>query len=86
MVKTLEFAEANASPAVRAKLLSCAVDGNDDLRVHAAALVHFLYGASSCHFDMKYRRFYLRFGSPDESERRAAHQELCAKIGIALET
>jgi hypothetical protein len=41
MVKTLNFAAAHPSAAVRRKLLACAVRGNDDLRVHAAALVHF---------------------------------------------
>jgi hypothetical protein len=85
MVKTLNFAAAHPSAAVRRKLLACAVRGNDDLRVHAAALVHFLYGGSSSPFDMAFRPLYLRFASRDRNERHAAYVELCRKIGVAPE-
>lgn len=82
MVKTLSFATAYPTPAVRSKLLSCALHGNDDIRVHAAALVHFLYGGSSEPFDWAFRPFYLQFGSEDRDVRRSAYLDLCAKIGV----
>jgi hypothetical protein len=85
MAKTLTFAAEHPSPAVRRALLNCSVHGNDDIRVHAAALVHFLYGGSSSSFDMSFRPFYLRFGSTNRRERHDAYLELCAKIGIEPE-
>jgi hypothetical protein len=85
MVKTLSFAAAYPTSAVRSKLLSCTLHGNNDIRVHAAALIHFLHGGSSSHFDMAFRPFYLRFASKDRSERRSAYLELCAMIGVEPE-
>lgn len=85
MTRTLELAAAHPSPVVREKLLYCSLHGNDDIRVHAAALVHFLFGRSSSAFDWKFRPFYLRFGSRNRAERRAAYKELCSTIGVAPE-
>jgi hypothetical protein len=85
MVKTLRFATANPTPTVLNKLLWCTLHGNDDLRVHAAALVHYLHGGSSSDFDWAFRPFYLQFGSKDPRVRRAAYLELCAKIGVKPE-
>ena len=82
MVKTLRFAAAHPTPGVRVKLLSCALHGNEDIRVHCAALVHFLCGGSSSHFDMNFQAFYCRFGAKDRGERRAAYLELCTMIGV----
>jgi hypothetical protein len=85
MVKTLTLAAEHPSPAVRRALLNRSVHGNDDIRVHAAALVHFLYGGSSSSFDMNFRPFYLRFASKNRQERHHAYRELCAKIGVEPE-
>jgi hypothetical protein len=85
MVKTLAFAAEHPSPSVLAALLNCSIHGNDDIRVHAAALVHFLHGGSSSSFDMSFRPFYLRFASKNRQERHDAYRELCAKIGIEAE-
>ena len=82
MVKTLQFPTANPTPAVKDKLLWCTLHGNDELRVHAAALVHYLQGGSSSNFDWTFRPLYLQFGSKDRRVRRAAYLELCAKIGV----
>jgi hypothetical protein len=86
MVKTLAFAAEHSSPPVLRSLLNCAIHGNDDIRVHAAALVHFLYGGSSSSFDMNFRPFYLRFASKNRQERQDAYRELCVKIGIDPES
>lgn len=85
MTKTLRLIEAHPTAAVRKKLLWCALHGNDDLRVHAAALVHFLYGAAKSSFDWGHRPLYLKFGAQDAAARRAAYLELCAQIGVAPE-
>jgi hypothetical protein len=85
MVVTLDFALAHPSLAVCRKLLWCTLNGNDDIRVHAAALVHFLYGRSSERFDMKHRPFYLRFKSKNTVERNQAYVELCKDIGVKPE-
>jgi hypothetical protein len=82
MVKTLRLAAAYPTAAVRAKLLWCTTKGNVDIRVHAAALVHFLCGGSSSSFDMKFRPLYLRFGAAARGEREAAYRELCTMIGV----
>ena len=82
MVKTLRFATASPTPAVLGKLLWCTLHGNDDLRVHAAALVHYLHGGSSSDFDWAFRPFYLQFESKDRRVRSAAYLDLCARIGV----
>lgn len=82
MVRALRLAESHATKEVRRALLWNARHGNADIRVHAAALVHFLYGKSSSNFDWAHRPFYLRFGSADPDERERAYTELCAAIGV----
>jgi hypothetical protein len=82
LTRTFRLAQAHPTPAVRRRLLSATVDGNEDIRVHAAALTHFLYGGSSSPFDWKHREFYLRFASGARHERLAAYADLCHMIGI----
>ncbi len=82
MVATLQVAKAHPTPKVRKKLLWCALHGNDDIRVHAAALVHFLYGCSSSDFDWAFRDFYLTFNTANMVKRRRAYKDLCARIGV----
>lgn len=82
MVKTLRLAAAYPTQRVRDKLLYCTLHGHPEVRVHAAALIHFLHGQASSHFDMTFRPFYLQFAAKDKRERRSAYLELCAKIGV----
>ncbi len=77
----LRCAAAHPTDAVRRKLLELALGGNDDIRVHAAALSHFLGGRSASPFDMAFRPFYLRFASGSAHERRDAYLRLCGDIG-----
>ena len=86
MSRTLGFAEAHSTTRVRQKLLWCALHGNDDIRVHAAALAHFLCGKSSASFDFTFRPLYLRFGSKVYEERKAALIELCHSIDVDPES
>ena len=82
LTEALSLAEAHPTEAVRRRLLYCAVKGNDDLRVHAAALAHFLYGGSTASFDWTHRPLYLRLGSRVRAERQAAYEELCRSVGV----
>ena len=85
LTRTLDLAAAHPTPAVRSKLLWCALHGGSDLRVHAAALVHFLHGCATSEFDWDHRPFYLRFADASLEERRAAYRELCEQIGVEAE-
>jgi hypothetical protein len=82
LTAVLGFAQEHDTPAVRRKLLWCALNGNDDLRVHAAALVHFFYGKAASEFDWSHRPLYLRFASKVFAERESAYRDLCAEIGV----
>jgi len=79
---TLRLAEKYPSSAVKRVLLWCALYGNDDIRVHAAALIYYLYGIATSSFDWNYRPFYLRFGDKNLSKRKLAYDELCDKIQV----
>ena len=79
---TLRLAEKYPTPAVKRVLLWCALHGNDDIRVHAAALIYFLCGIATSSFDWNYRPFYLRFGDKNLLNRKLAYDELCHKIQV----
>jgi hypothetical protein len=79
---TLRLAERYPTPAVKRMLLSCVLLGNDDIRVHAAALICYLYGIATSSFDWDLRPFYLRFGDKNLSNRKLAYDELCEKIQV----
>ena len=85
LTQAMSLAEAYPSEAVRRRLLYCALKGNDDLRIHAAALAHFLHGGSTMAFDWAHRPLYLRLGSRDRMERQAGYEELCRSVGVAPE-
>jgi hypothetical protein len=74
----MTLAEEHPTPEVQAALLDCALDGAEDLRVHAAALALYLAGIAQQNFDWNYRPLFLRFGEPDRNERLAALDELLA--------
>jgi hypothetical protein len=82
MTRVLSIATRHPSDAIRKKLLSLAVFGNEDVRIHAAALAHHLYGGTTETFDWNHRPLYLRFSSSSESERESALADLCSLIGV----
>ena len=79
---TLRLAEKYPSPAVKQVLLQSTLYGNDDIRVHTAALIYFLYGIATSSFDWDHRHFYLRFDDKNLSNRKLAYDELCKKIQV----
>ncbi len=77
----LALAKDYPSQAVRQKLLWCCVHGNDDIRIHCAAMALFLYGLASSTFDME-QQIIFRFGDQNARKRLEAFAELCRMIGI----
>lgn len=82
MVQALQQAEEHPSEAVKQTLFWCALHGHDDIRVHAAALLFYLYGVGESNFDWNHRPLFLRFNTPDMTERKAAFRDLCAALKI----
>lgn len=68
----MTMAEHHPTPAVREALRFCAVDGAQDYRVHAAALLLFLEGGAKENFDWDHRPLFLQFGEEDRAVRIAA--------------
>lgn len=83
LTQLLQMVGQHPSPAVERKLLACTLTGHQDLRAHAAALVHFLYGKAQSEFDLAHRPLYLKFNSPSLAERQQAYRALCADIGLS---
>jgi hypothetical protein len=72
----MDRAEEHDSPAVRAALLRCALDGAPHLRVHAAALALFFGGGAEEPFDWNHRPLFLAFGEERREVRAAAMEKL----------
>jgi hypothetical protein len=77
----LTLAEENPSEAIKQKLLWCCLNGNDDIRIHCAAMSLFLYGKAKSNFDSD-QKIVFKFGNKDYCEREKAFSELCQLIGI----
>jgi hypothetical protein len=82
LTQALDLAEEHPTERVKQTLFWCALHGNDDVRVHAAALLFYLYGIAESNFDWQFRPFFLRFGTEDMEERRAAFLELCQRVNV----
>ena len=66
---------------IKEKLLWCCVNGNDDIRIHCAAMSLFLYGMASSEFDRD-QKIIFRFGNKEKAKRIEAFSELCHMIGV----
>jgi hypothetical protein len=78
----LQLAEEHPTPLVRKTLLKCALDGEPETRVHAAALSLYLARKAKEAFDWDHRPFFLRFADEHRKERLIAYRELCERMGI----
>ena len=78
----LDLAERHPTPRVKRALLDCARLTDPVTRVNAAALLMYLCGKADGPFDWSQRPFFLRFGSEDRNELRAAWTELRQRTGI----
>lgn len=78
----LALAKDYPTEAIKQKLLWCSVHGNDDIRVHCAAMALFLYGKAASEFDVN-QKIVFKFGVKDKAKRIEAFPELCQILGIS---
>jgi hypothetical protein len=78
----IDLAESHPTPEVKRALLDCARLADPTTRVHAAAMLMYLCGKADGPFDWDQRPFFLRFGTADNQELRAAWTELRERTGI----
>jgi hypothetical protein len=69
-------------PSVIDCLLKGTLNRPDKVAVNFAALLFFIHGQAPEPFDWNQRPFFLRFATPDRTERKKAFTELCEKLGI----
>lgn len=75
----LALAKDYPTESIKQKLLWCCVHGNDDIRVHCAAMALFLYGKAASEFDPK-QTIVFKFKDKDEAKRLEAFSELSRMI------
>jgi hypothetical protein len=81
MTFALALAKKYPSERIKQQLLWCCLHGNDDIRIHCAAMSLYLYGKASSEFD-KRQKIIFRLGIRDFDKRIEAFQELCQIIGV----
>jgi hypothetical protein len=77
------MAEAHPTPRIQETLLDLALNGDEEHRIHCAALALYLGGKSDEAFDWNHRPFFLRFGDSDRRVQIEAYKELCERLGVA---
>jgi hypothetical protein len=82
MTYVLALAKEYPTELIKQKLLWCSLHGNDDIRLHCAAMTLFLYGKASSEFD-KNQKIIYKFGIRDKAKRMEAFPELCQLIGVS---
>jgi hypothetical protein len=81
--KAIDMAEKHPSPRIQDALLDLALNGNEDQRIHCAALALYLGGKAKEAFDWNHRPFFLKFGDDDRKVQIEAYTELCERLGVA---
>lgn len=80
----LALAKEYPSERIKEKLLWCCVNGNDDIRIHCAAMSLFLHGKASTEFDRD-QKLVFKFGNKEKAKRIEAFSELCQMIGVSAD-
>lgn len=80
MTYALALAKDYPSNRIRETVLRCALHGNDDIRIHCAAMALYLYGVTEKEFDREQQVIY-EVGEKDEAKRLAAFRLLCRMVG-----
>jgi hypothetical protein len=83
--KAVDMAQEHPSPRIRETLLDLALNGNQDQRIHCAALALYLGGKAKEAFDWDDRPFFLKFGDDDRNVQIEAYKELCRRLDVAPE-
>jgi hypothetical protein len=81
--RALDLAEEHPSPQIQETLLDLALNGDEEQRIHCAALALYLGGKADEAFDWNHRPFFLQFGESDRKVQIEAYKELCARLGVA---
>jgi hypothetical protein len=81
----LSLAEKFPTERIRQTVLHCVLNGNDDIRVHCAAMTLYLYGKAKTNFDSSFK-IVFEFRNPDRAQRLAPFIELCGLIGVDPDT
>jgi HEAT repeat protein len=81
--KAIDMAEKHPSPRIQEALLDLALNGNEDQRIHCAALALYLGGKTKEAFDWNHRPLFLKFGDDDRKVQIEAYTELCERLGVA---
>jgi hypothetical protein len=74
----LDLATTLRTPALIDALFRAALRDEGEAAVHAAARLAFIHGKAKEEFDWALRPLFLRFNTPDRSERETAFRDLCA--------
>jgi hypothetical protein len=77
----LSLAKKYPTENIRRTVLLCALTGNDDIRVHCAAMALFLYGKSRTDFDADHKIIF-DFHEKDIAARRGIFGRLCELVGV----
>lgn len=80
--QAIDMAEWHPSLRIQETLLDLALNGDEEQRVHCAALALYLGGKADEAFDWNHRPFFLRFGEEDRQTRIEAYKELCGRLGV----
>jgi hypothetical protein len=77
----LSLIEKYPSEILKHKVLWCVINGDDDIRIHCAAMALFLYGKAKSNFDME-QKIVFEFKDADRSKRIDPFFRLCHLIGV----
>ncbi len=77
----LSLAEKYPTEAIRRKVLWCALNGHNDIRIHCAAMALYLYGVSTITFDNRYPLIF-EFREPLRVLRLKPFRQLCSLVGV----
>jgi HEAT repeat protein len=80
--QALDLAEDHPSPRIQETLLDLALNGDEEQRIHCAALALYLGGKAEEAFDWNHRPFFLQFGDDDRKVQIKAYKELCSRLGV----
>jgi HEAT repeat protein len=80
--RALDLAEEHPSPQIQETLVDLALNGDEEQRIHCAALALFLGGKADEAFDWNHRPFFLQFGDSNRRVQIEAYKELCARLGV----
>lgn len=82
LTQALDMAEDHPSPRIQETLLDLALNGDDEQRIHCAALALYLGGKAEEPFDWNHRPFFLQFVDDDRKIQIEAYRELCRRLGV----